>query len=141
MTTLARNPYPYVLEWDSLPELAYLASPYSHIDPEIRHFRYQYTVVAVAHLLHEGIFVYSPILHNHPVACFNGSGRGMGFWMPFDFAILGRCSKLVVLTLDGWADSEGVTIERHRALKLGIPIEYMTPVPIPDEFTDFQVRE
>lgn len=118
-------------------KLIYLASPYNHEQAFMRHRRYQSAVVAVAHLLHEGLFVYSPILHNHPISCFRDLGRGMEYWEAFDFAMLDRCDELRVLKLNGWDISEGVTKERIHALKLDVKITYMDPILIPNNFSDF----
>lgn len=115
-------------------KLIYLASPYSHADPKVRQLRYEYCVVAVAELLHQGIFAYSPILHNHAISCFRDLGRDFEAWEKYDITFLVRCDELRILTLEGWQESKGVTGEIQWANGFNIPITFMDPVPIPEGF-------
>lgn len=73
--------------------------------------------------------VFSPIAHSHPIEQHfdEGGVEGHDFWLRQDFAVLDRCSKLVVLTLPGWEQSRGVAAEIARAHELGIPLEFMEP--------------
>lgn len=49
-------------------ELIYLASPYNHPDEKVRIERFKEIVKISARLMKRGWIVYSPIVHNHPIA-------------------------------------------------------------------------
>lgn len=104
----------------------YLASPYSHADSKIRkHRAYTATEVAVQ-LLRLGVFVFAPIPYNEPWEQHNLPGD-WSFWCDFDKSFIERCDGgIIVLTLDGWKESVGVTAEVEFARALGRPIYYVT---------------
>lgn len=99
----------------------YLASPYTHADPERRLRRYRAACRAAAYFIERGLIVYSPIAHGHAVAC---DGRPLAtdfeFWQKHCLAMLGRCDGMLVLTLEGWKESRGVQAEIAEAKRLGI---------------------
>jgi hypothetical protein len=47
------------------------------------------------------------------------------YWGGYNRTMLMLASKVVVLRIDGWATSKGVTAEIALAEELGIPIEYI----------------
>lgn len=110
-------------------ELVYLASPYSHANPLIKALRYEQACRAAGRLMKQGVCVFSPIAHSHPIEQHfeDGSIEGHDFWLKQDFAVLGRCSRLIVLQLEGWEASHGVAAELEYAKNHGIPFEFMEP--------------
>lgn len=106
--------------------LAYLASPYNHPDPEVRKMRHKMANITAAHLISKGIFVISPLTHNIPLFEV-GLRQGWDLWKDYDFTLVQKCDKLIVLKLPGWEESQGVTDEINLAKKHEIPIEYMDP--------------
>lgn len=102
----------------------YIASPYSHPDPEVRLARYWAAVKKAAEMMKAGHRVFSPIAHTHEIGLVLGDAVNHAFWMDQDKAILRHCDKLVVLMLPGWSESKGVAEEVEFARTLGIPIEY-----------------
>lgn len=107
------------------PTLVYLAAPYAHPDPTVMDARYHAINGVVADLMLQGIHVYSPITHNHPLAVLGSLPRGWDFWKEFDLPMLRACHRLLILKLDGWETSVGVTAEANHASLLGMPIDYM----------------
>ena len=107
--------------------LIYLASPYSHADPEIRTERFRAACTVAGRLMMRGKCVFSPIAHSHSVEQFFGDGKveGHDFWLKQDFAILRHVTELHVLRLDGWEKSFGIAREVELAGKLGIPVYYI----------------
>lgn len=104
--------------------LTYLASPYSDPDPAVREQRYEEACKAAAKLMLE-CPVFCPIAHSHPIETIGMREKPHHeFWMRQDIAILRKCERLVVLCIDGWDRSRGVTEEIHLAQRLGIPVEY-----------------
>ena len=107
--------------------LCYLASCYSHADPEVRLTRYLAAVKKAAELMKAGNNVFSPIAHTHEIGLILGDSVDHDFWLAQDKAILRHCDKLIVLLLPGWSESKGVAEEIEFARTIGIPVEFETP--------------
>ncbi len=111
----------------------YLASPYSHPDPHVREERFREACRHAARLIEEGHDVFSAIAHSHPVATHADDPlpSGWSFWRHVDLPFLARASELRVLRLDGWQASEGVRAEIAWAERMGTPVTYEDPIPLP----------
>lgn len=107
--------------------LTYLACPYSHPDRAVRVARFNAVNVVAGQLMRQGHLVFSPISHTHPIAEAGGLPLGWDFWAAFDRAYLEASRGLIVLRLDGWRESVGVTAEIALAAELGIPVSYIDP--------------
>lgn len=105
--------------------LTYLAAPYSHPDRSVRVARFEAINKVAAKLMSDGALVYSPISHTHPIAEAGSLPIGWDFWQTYDKAFIYHSRKVVVLMLDGWQQSKGVTAEIAIATDAGIPIEYL----------------
>ena len=108
--------------------LIYLACPYGHADPEVQRLRFEAVNRAAAKLLNEGTTVFSPISHTRPIAMAAQLPEDWEFWQNYDREMLSHCSSLMVLKLDGWEKSIGVTAEIEIAKGWGMPVEYMEEV-------------
>lgn len=106
---------------------AYLASPYSHPDEDVREARYLEALKATAWLLQNKIWVHSPIVHCHELAKLYRLPKDANFWMDYNFAVLERASELLILTIDGWQSSHGIRQEYDRSKIKGIPSWALTP--------------
>ena len=106
---------------------SYLASPYTHPDPEIRLKRYEASCKAAAKLMKKGYAIFAPIAHSHPIEAHFDKPEGFDFWMAQDLPILQGADRLIVLTLPGWKKSKGVAREIQEAEEIGMPIEYVKP--------------
>lgn len=104
--------------------MIYLASPYSHPSEEVRVQRFDAVCKKAASMMRQGLFVFSPIAHTHPIAAY-GLPKGWEFWEKYDRMFLQACHKVVVLMLDGWRDSVGVQAEIKIAEQMGMEVEYM----------------
>jgi len=107
--------------------LVYLATPYTHPDKEVQQARFEAVNKAASKLMLKGLKIFSPISHTHPIAAAGEMPTGWEFWRDFDFAYLSHCYKIIVLKLEGWEQSVGVTAEIAMAKELGLEIEYMEP--------------
>jgi hypothetical protein len=105
----------------------YLASPYSHPDPNVRAQRFETACQAAAMLIAGGEFVFCPVAHAHPIAAHGQLPTTWQYWDRLDRRLLAGCYEVYVLTLDGWRESEGVQAELAHAEKLGMPIRYLSP--------------
>lgn len=113
-------------------ELIYLATPYSHPDPEVMKQRFHSVNKVAAKLMKEGLHIFSPISHSHPIAIENDLPTNWEYWESYDRAFLKASRKLIVLKLDGWENSVGVTAEIKIAKELGIEIEYIENTEYPN---------
>lgn len=105
----------------------YLASPYSHPNPEIRRGRYRAAEVAVHWMLLHRLWVYSPIVHNHLLTEDHGLPMGGDFWTPYSQAMLEPALAVWVLQIQGYVESKGIHDELEFALSRNIPVGYIKP--------------
>lgn len=105
--------------------LYYLASPYSHKERDVMDQRAEAVTKAAVELLNQGVFVFAPIAYNAPWEKYNLPGD-WNFWQEFDKAFVSRMDAVVVLQLDGWDRSTGVTAEIEFAKQMNIPVYYLT---------------
>ena len=111
----------------ALPDLYYLASPYTNPDPAVRQVRFQAACEATAHLMRQGLHDFSPIVHRHPLTAYLPAG--WDFWRPVDLHFLGLCQRFIVLMLPGWRESVGVGDEIRAWTATGRAVEYMSWPP------------
>jgi sugar phosphate isomerase/epimerase len=107
--------------------MIYLASPYTHPEPEVMEQRFDAACRAAGALMAKGLIVFSPIAHTHGIAVRCELPRGWDFWAKFDREFVERAECVIVLRLAGWETSRGVAAELRIAEEAGIPIEYMDP--------------
>lgn len=107
--------------------IVYVASPYSHPDPQIMQFRYEVIRDYCAELIQQGTFAFSPIIYGHEMAKFNEMPTDAAWWEAFNFAFLSIAQELHVCCMDGWKESKGVQAEIDFAEKNGIPVTYDVP--------------
>ena len=121
-------------------EIFYLASPYTHADEKVKKQRAQAVTKAAVDLLKLGVFTFAPIAYNEPWERHELPGD-WGFWCNFDKAFVERCDGgLIVLQLDGWDKSVGVTAESEFAKELGHNVYYVTPEEIENKDLSFLNR-
>ena len=105
--------------------MIYLASPYSHDDPNIVQERVDITTKVVNKLLQEGKTVVSPVVYGHNIVKTCGLPGDWGFWEKFCKEMISKSDEVLVLPLDGWEESIGVQGELEYADKLGIFVTIM----------------
>lgn len=108
-------------------QLCYIASPYSHYKAGLD-AAYADVGAATWKLHAAGIKAYSPIVYCHPIA------RAMGvdpldadFWMALAKPVLERCDALVIIRLEGWDKSYGMSIENDRFRAAGKDVWHIDP--------------
>ncbi len=107
--------------------MIYLASPYAHPDPAVMQERFHKVAELTATLIKQGAVIYSPIAHNHYLACNFDMPRTWDFWQLLDLPMLDLAEQLDVYMLDGWEQSKGLAAEIVHATATGKPILYRRP--------------
>lgn len=107
-------------------KLYYLASPYSHKEREIMDLRAEQATKAAVDLLKLGIVTFAPIPYNCHWEKYNLPSN-WEFWEKFDKTFIDHMSALIVLTIEGWDRSVGVTAEIAYAKELGLNVYYISP--------------
>lgn len=108
--------------------ITYLACPYTNDSGAVENMRAKSATRLAAWLTEQGITVFSPLTHSVEMDNVSGQGSGGGlptdyaYWQKHDHRFIKASSALVVLTLDGWAESVGVTDEIHTALDYSLPV-------------------
>lgn len=111
-----------------LPELMYLATPYSDPNPRTRAKRFSLALDASAILMkRKGIMVYSPIVQCHLIALNHALPTDSAFWESRDRRMIQACDVFTVLICDGWKQSVGVKAEYEYARSIGRPIWMVSP--------------
>lgn len=105
--------------------LIYLASPYSHPDPAVRQQRFETVCHTAAYLMQAGHFIFSPIAHTHPICLAGELPPGFEYWQALDKLMLGLCSEMWVVRMDGWEQSVGVKAEMEYMNRLGKPVRFV----------------
>lgn len=115
----------------------YLTSPYTVLpkdDISIRHMRYMAAVDVLSWALNGKLWLYSPIVHTHPVAQYGRLPGSFEYWREFDTVGISACRQLCILTLPGWQASHGVRAELMIARSMMKTISYIHKVG-PTEYT------
>ena len=107
--------------------MIYLAGPYSHKIEAVRVERFEALTKKAAELMNDGFTVYSPITHGHAIAERHDLPLDFEWWSNQCLDMLSRATTLVVLRLDGYAESVGVSAEIEHAERLKIKIEFINP--------------
>lgn len=105
--------------------MIYLASPYTHKDPEVMNSRYLLTKQLTASLLSRNIPVFSPIVYGREFE--HTLGHTFYDWKFFNDCVIRVCDLFVIHTLPGWRESKGVEYEwalfRSRS---STPVQFVT---------------
>ena len=107
-------------------EFTYIASPYTHLDPEVRKLRYELVLEYTQKLVEQGHVCFSPIVYGHLLVVNTNLPFDFEYWKAFNDTIIGVSTRMIVLTIDGWEESAGIAYEISLAQSLGIPIEYVS---------------
>jgi len=107
--------------------MIYLASPYTHRESHIRRGRYKAACEIAAKFMEAGEPVFSPISHGHGICEMGDVGVDYETWQKVDERLLRACDLIVVLKLDGWERSRGISAELKAGTRLGLGTLFMEP--------------
>jgi hypothetical protein len=110
----------------------YSGYAYSDRNEEIEIKRYRTATQIAMQLTRGGYRVFSPVTHAHPI-CLRDPRvpQTWEFWKELNKPVLEISGLLLVLMLDGWDKSIGVTEEIQIAQDSGIPIIYADYAGLP----------
>lgn len=89
----------------------YIASPYTHQNQAVRNDRFRDAMKFTAALMKLEIPCYSPIVHCHELANTYELPTTFEYWIKMNHAMIDVSLGVVVLKIDGWDTSKGVTDE------------------------------
>ncbi len=115
----------------------YLACPYAHDDFTIMRKRYNQVTEYLNFLVNKNTVIFSPITHNHYLEIPNSTWES--HWKDFDFTFLRMANSLIVLQLEGWGISEGLTAEIELAKQMGLMITYVNPNTFEESDTPYKL--
>ena len=119
--------------------IVYLASPYTHKDPDICDARYETITEIAAKLVLQKKIVFSPITMTHPydrILAEPGNTLGSAYWVDFDIAFMDVCSEMYVAKIPGWDESSGVRREIEYFQEQNKQITYLDPAYFDIDVTD-----
>lgn len=106
-------------------KIVYLASPYTHPDPNIREENFKKVSTLAADMNSRGIVTISPITYGHTLLNFKEMPHDWLFWKNFCLSFLQHCEEIVVYKMPGWDKSNGIAEELAYANEKGIKISYV----------------
>lgn len=108
----------------------YVATPYTKYHEGIWP-AYKEAARVTGRLIAQGMAVFSPIVHSHPLAFYGDlDPLDHQFWMKVDQPYMDMCDVLIVVTMKGWDESKGVAAEIFEFSKRGKTVVYCDPVTL-----------
>ena len=103
----------------------YIATPYSKY-PDGLEAAFQEAAKVAAFFVLQGIPIYSPIAHTHPVALYGEiDPLAHAILLPADYPMMKAAGGLIVAQMDSWEISYGIAQEIKTFKQLDRPIEYL----------------
>lgn len=110
----------------------YLATPYSKFPGGIDK-AFEAACREAALLIRNGIPVYCPIAHTHPIAMVGEiNPYDHDIWLPADGPFMDAARGLIVCQLPAWDTSYGIAEEINVFTAAKRPIVFMTPGVVPE---------
>jgi hypothetical protein len=79
----------------------YVASPYTHSDPNVIEENYRKVAELAAFLCSQGMVALSPIVYGHTLISFREMPNDWAFWNNFCISLLNKSDELWVYKMDG----------------------------------------
>lgn len=108
-------------------DLLYVGTPYTKYPGGIER-AFVDACKLTGRLLTNGLNVYSPIAHTHPVAIHAGiDPLDHTIWLPFDQSMMDVSDAMIVAMMEGWETSYGVKHEIETFQRAGKLVFYLDP--------------
>jgi hypothetical protein len=105
--------------------LIYLASPYTHPDPEVREARYKAARRYTGFAMKCGENIFSPVVYGHQFIHLGDKVIPHYFWQDLNTDLILASREVRVLQLAGWENSRGIQHEVDLAEDNFIPVRYV----------------
>lgn len=119
----------------------YLATPYTRY-PQGHAAAFREACMAAARLMLEGVPVFSPIAHSHPIAhhMLPDDKTDHKLWMAMDGPVMAAAGGLIIYELESWRSSAGMAEEIRRFETAGKPVVFWKPgEPVPNALAKTKV--
>ena len=123
---------------ETMKKMIYIATPYSKFPEQIRELVFDASCSITSQLMAEGLIVFAPIAHSHPIAKKYKLPFDWAAWEEFDRRIISVCDELWILQLPSWSESVGVQAEIEIAQELNIPVVFINPGDYNINVVDFK---
>lgn len=107
--------------------LLFVCVPYTDANPEVIRERVQIAAKYCAQRIKEGYVAFSPVLYRHALPLISGVPTNIGSkaWDDFCEIMLCKADEVVVLCLNGWDKSNGISNELEKSRALSKLITYV----------------
>jgi hypothetical protein len=103
----------------------YIATPYAKY-PDGIDAAFQDACKASAWLIKQGVRIYCPIAHTHPIALYgNIDPYSHDIWLPVDRPFMQAACGVIVVRLPTWEISYGIQCEIEEMNKQNKPVRYL----------------
>jgi hypothetical protein len=120
--------------------LIYVGTPYSKYPGGIEP-AFVDAAKLTARLMSEGLKVYSPIAHTHPLAIYGGLDPfDHSIWLPFDGAMMNKSDAILVAMMAGWEASLGIRHEIQVFIEADKPVYFLDPADLGVEVVSDEER-
>lgn len=125
--------------------ISYVACPYSHDSKAVMEHRALAATRLATWLTRRQVTVFSPLTRSVEMerqAERDGESlpHEYAFWKKHDRTFVSMSSALVVLALEGWAESTGVSDEIHTALDFSLPVILAIPYPSQEGLKRYKLK-
>lgn len=104
--------------------MLYIASPFTHKDPEIMRLRYVAAFEYTAARMSFGEVCFSPIVYGYEFFAQGKARPDFEFWQDLNDRMILASTRVEVLKMPGWEASRGIFHEVGFAQEHGIPVTY-----------------
>ena len=109
----------------AIPGYIYLATPYSKY-PRGIDAAFEEACKVTAYLIQQGVRVFCPIAHTHPIAMHGGiDPLDHAIWIPADKPFMDGAAALLVCQMESWEKSYGINIEIKEFQAAGKNVYFM----------------
>jgi len=107
--------------------LIYMGTPYTRYPAGLQ-VAFEQSAKLAGRLIRNGVRVYSPIAHCHPIAIYGDLNPiDHSIWIPLNESMMRASNALLVAEMEGWKDSIGVQQEIGIFERDGKPVYYINP--------------
>ncbi len=125
MTPYGREPDGLLDRLRAIHPYVYVASPYSK-HPGGMEAAFREVCQAAGWLLQNGVRIFCPIAHSHPIAVHaHLPPADHDLWLPADRPLMHEAGGMVVVMLESWRESYGISVEIEAFEEMDKPVYFL----------------